>query len=171
MSKFKVIIQDTGMFISAGIEAIIEDEVTTRFKTAQLQSWNFLSRSRATYNIRFFFFFRLFIYLKFLSWTLTIVWFVGFLIRYFFFFPIRFILFLLSGVLLIVGPAFVGCVPDQKYFLRLIFFYENIISKNNNFRLREEWNKYVMLMIMRISSRAFSAIVTFHNKFFFKYIL
>lgn len=44
------------MFISAGIEAIIEDEVTTRFKTAQLSSWNFLSRSRPAFTIRFYFF-------------------------------------------------------------------------------------------------------------------
>lgn len=126
---FKVIIQDTSMFISAGIEAIIEDEVTTRFKTAQLSSWNFLSRSRPAFTI---------------SWNLTLIWFIGFIIRYFFLFPIRIVLFTISGCLLILGSALLGCIPNTK--------------------LREEWNKRVMLIIMRISSHAFSAIVTFHNK-------
>lgn len=43
----KVLVNDTLEFLSAGIEAIIEDEVTRRFEAAQLLTWNFLSRNRA----------------------------------------------------------------------------------------------------------------------------
>lgn len=41
-----VLINDSLEFLSAGIESIIEDEVTSRFKAAQLPTWNLLSRSK-----------------------------------------------------------------------------------------------------------------------------
>jgi glycerol-3-phosphate O-acyltransferase 3/4 len=41
-----VLINDSLEFVSAGIESIIEDEVTSRFNAAQLASWNLLSRNR-----------------------------------------------------------------------------------------------------------------------------
>lgn len=41
-----VLVNDMLEFVSAGIESIIEDNVTSRFKAEQLASWNLLSRSR-----------------------------------------------------------------------------------------------------------------------------
>uniref|UniRef100_A0A915ENF8 Phospholipid/glycerol acyltransferase domain-containing protein n=1 Tax=Ditylenchus dipsaci TaxID=166011 RepID=A0A915ENF8_9BILA len=126
----KVIVNDTWEFLNAGIEAIIEDEVTTRFETAQLASWNFLLRSRANY--------------VYISWKLSLIWFVGLIFRYGILFPVRLLLFFISMVLLLFLPAMVGCVPHKK--------------------TRSVLNQCVMLMCMRISSRTFSTIVTFHNK-------
>lgn len=45
----QTIVNDTVGLITAGMESIIEDEVTSRFKAAQLQSWNFLTRNRHNY--------------------------------------------------------------------------------------------------------------------------
>jgi hypothetical protein len=46
-----VLVNDTLEFVSAGVESIIEDQVTSRFKAAQLASWNLLSRSKR--NVQF----------------------------------------------------------------------------------------------------------------------
>lgn len=40
------VVSDTLEFICAGVEAIVEDEVTSRFKAAQLSVWNLLARNR-----------------------------------------------------------------------------------------------------------------------------
>lgn len=40
------IVRDMLEFVGAGIESIVEDEVTSRFKAAQLSNWNLLARNR-----------------------------------------------------------------------------------------------------------------------------
>ncbi|KIH68626.1 Acyltransferase, partial [Ancylostoma duodenale] len=41
-----VVVDDSIDFITAGIEAIIEDQVTSRFRAEQIPSWNLLTRTR-----------------------------------------------------------------------------------------------------------------------------
>ncbi|KAI1722174.1 acyltransferase domain-containing protein [Ditylenchus destructor] len=127
----KVIVNDTWEFIGAGIEAIIEDEVTTRFKTAQLASWNFLLRNRASSYVR-------------MNWKLCVIWFAGFLFRYLILFPVRLLLFLISMALIVTLLPAVGLIKNET--------------------IKAKLYARVMLMCMRISSRAFSSIVKFHNK-------
>lgn len=62
-------------YIKAGVEAIIEDEVTSRFEAEELKNWNLLTRTNRYY--------------EFISWRLTIIWFIGFFIRYFILMPFR----------------------------------------------------------------------------------
>lgn len=62
-------------YIRSGIEAIIEDQVTSRFEAEELKNWNLLIRTHSGY--------------EFISWKLTIIWMCGFLFRYFFLFPLR----------------------------------------------------------------------------------
>lgn len=46
----KVIVNDTLELISAGVESIIEDEVTPRFRAAEFPKWNCLTRYRDQYS-------------------------------------------------------------------------------------------------------------------------
>lgn len=62
-------------YIKAGIEAIIEDEVTSRFEAEELKSWNLLTRTNRQY--------------EFITWKLTFMWMAGFIIRYFILMPLR----------------------------------------------------------------------------------
>lgn len=62
-------------YIRSGIEAIIEDQVTSRFEAEELKNWNLLIRTHSGY--------------EFISWKLTIIWMCGFVFRYFFLFPLR----------------------------------------------------------------------------------
>lgn len=62
-------------YVKSGVEAIIEDDVTSRFQAEELKSWNMLTRTNRRY--------------EFISWKITLIWMVGFAIRYFILMPLR----------------------------------------------------------------------------------
>lgn len=62
-------------YMNAGIEAIIEDDVTSRFEAEEIKNWNLLTRTNRRY--------------EFITWRLTVIWVFGFFIRYFILMPIR----------------------------------------------------------------------------------
>lgn len=70
-------------YVRTGMEAIIEDQVTSRFEAEELRSWNLLTRTNHKY--------------EFISWRLTVIWVFGFLMRYLFLMPLR-IIILFFGV-------------------------------------------------------------------------
>ncbi|KYN06403.1 Glycerol-3-phosphate acyltransferase 3 [Cyphomyrmex costatus] len=87
-------------YIRAGVEAIIEDEVTSRFEAEELKNWNLLTRTNRHY--------------EFISWKLTFIWIFGFVMRYCFLLPLRiFICFV--GVLYLVFVTFlIGFLPNGR---------------------------------------------------------
>ncbi|KAJ1363066.1 hypothetical protein KIN20_022830 [Parelaphostrongylus tenuis] len=94
-------IRDSVDFVKAGIEAIIEDEVTSRFEAEQLVSWNMLTRT----SIRSY---------HFVNWKLSVLWVLGFLFRYCLLLPFRLILFSIGMILLQISTATLGLVPHGK---------------------------------------------------------
>lgn len=62
-------------YVKSGMEAIIEDEVTSRFEAEELKNWNLLTRTNRHY--------------EFISLKLTIIWMIGFTIRYVILMPCR----------------------------------------------------------------------------------
>lgn len=62
-------------YVKSGMEAIIEDEVTSRFEAEELKNWNLLTRTNRHY--------------EFISLKLTIIWMIGFFIRYVILMPSR----------------------------------------------------------------------------------
>ncbi|CDW53258.1 Protein ACL-5, isoform b [Trichuris trichiura] len=66
-----IFFEDSLDFIKAGMEAVIEDEVTSRFSSAELTTWNLLTRT------------------KLFSWKLSLVWTVGLIFRYCVLFPTK----------------------------------------------------------------------------------
>ncbi|XP_076043637.1 glycerol-3-phosphate acyltransferase 4 isoform X2 [Oratosquilla oratoria] len=86
-------------YISAGMEAIVDDEVTKRFSAEELTSWNLLTRTNCHY--------------EFISVRLTIFWVVGFLVRYFLLLPLRITILLFGMLVLVVCTYIVGCLPDS----------------------------------------------------------
>ncbi|XP_055917845.1 glycerol-3-phosphate acyltransferase 3 isoform X4 [Eupeodes corollae] len=62
-------------YVKAGVEAIIEDQVTSRFEAEELKNWNLLTRTNRRY--------------EFISWKLTIIWMIGFFVRYVVLMPLR----------------------------------------------------------------------------------
>ncbi|CAH0599577.1 unnamed protein product [Chrysodeixis includens] len=68
--------------VKAGMESIIEDQVTSVFEAEELRSWNLLTRTNRQY--------------EFLTWRLTIIWAMGFVVRYMFLLPLRIMIFIIG---------------------------------------------------------------------------
>lgn len=99
-SQHEFQLDDACTLVHKGITAIIDDQVTKRFNTEELRSWNLLTRT----NIRNY---------QFMSVFLGLSWFVGFIMRYFILLPLR-IMFTFSGIVwLIISMALVGCLPES----------------------------------------------------------
>ncbi|RMC13655.1 hypothetical protein DUI87_08732 [Hirundo rustica rustica] len=84
---------DVMYFSKKGCEAVAEDEVTRRFSSEELLSWNLLSRTNAN--------------LHHVSWKLAAVWVIGILIRYCLLLPFRILL-------LVLATTVVGQFPNGR---------------------------------------------------------
>lgn len=85
------------------MEAIIEDDVTSRFEAEELKNWNLLTRTNRRY--------------EFISWRLTVIWVIGFLIRYLLLMPLRVII------------CFIGVSKSRMCFSGTLIF--SLGSQNN----------------------------------------
>ncbi|XP_021931753.1 glycerol-3-phosphate acyltransferase 4 isoform X2 [Zootermopsis nevadensis] len=88
-------------FVKVGVEAIIEDQVTLRFETEELKSWNLLTRTNRHY--------------EFISWRLSFIWMVGFFMRYCFLLPLRVLICFIGVMWLTICTGIVGYVPEGKF--------------------------------------------------------
>ncbi|XP_066581595.1 glycerol-3-phosphate acyltransferase 3 isoform X3 [Prorops nasuta] len=88
-------------YIRAGVEAIIEDEVTSRFEAEELKNWNLLTRTNRQY--------------EFISWRLTVIWMCGFVMRYCFLLPLRIFICFIGVMWLTVCTAVVGYIPEGSF--------------------------------------------------------
>ncbi|CAG4958525.1 unnamed protein product [Colias eurytheme] len=86
--------------VKAGMESIIEDQVTSVFEAEELRSWNLLTRTNRQY--------------EFLTWRLTIIWVMGFIVRYFFLLPLRILIFVIGVITTLVSMTLIGLLPDGK---------------------------------------------------------
>ncbi|CAK9824599.1 Glycerol-3-phosphate acyltransferase 3-like [Anthophora retusa] len=85
-------------YIKAGVEAIIEDEVTSRFEAEELKNWNLLTRTNTHY--------------EFISWKLTVIWICGFVMRYCFLLPLRIIICFVGVLYLVITTFLIGFLPN-----------------------------------------------------------
>ncbi|XP_063981303.1 glycerol-3-phosphate acyltransferase 3 isoform X2 [Diachasmimorpha longicaudata] len=88
-------------YIKAGVEAIIEDEVTSRFEAEELKNWNLLTRTNRRY--------------EFISWRLTVIWMCGFFMRYCFLLPLRILICHIGVMWLTLCTAVVGYIPESSF--------------------------------------------------------
>ncbi|XP_004534734.1 glycerol-3-phosphate acyltransferase 3 isoform X1 [Ceratitis capitata] len=89
-------------YIKAGVESIIEDEVTSRFEAEELKSWNLLTRTNRHY--------------EFISWKITLIWMTGFAVRYFILMPLRVFVCFVGVFIAVIANSLVALIPLE--FLR-----------------------------------------------------
>ncbi|KRZ92565.1 Glycerol-3-phosphate acyltransferase 4 [Trichinella sp. T8] len=94
------VVEDALDFTKAGIEAIIEDDVTSRFSAAELTSWNLLTRSSYGYHL--------------LNWKLGLLWGFGLIIRYFVIFPINLTILVIALFILIATGCTITFIRDEE---------------------------------------------------------
>ncbi|XP_076164848.1 glycerol-3-phosphate acyltransferase 4 isoform X1 [Ptiloglossa arizonensis] len=85
-------------YIKAGVEAIIEDEVTSRFEAEELKNWNLLTRTNRQY--------------EFISWKLTVIWMFGFVMRYCFLLPLRIFICFIGVQYLVITTFCIASLPN-----------------------------------------------------------
>ncbi|XP_068460938.1 glycerol-3-phosphate acyltransferase 3-like isoform X2 [Clinocottus analis] len=93
-------LSDSFYFTRRGIESIVEDEVTQRFSSEELVSWNLLTRT----NVDF----------QYISLRLTLLYGVGILVRYCILAPLRITLVCIGLTWLVIGTSAVGLLPNWR---------------------------------------------------------
>ncbi|KFO38391.1 Glycerol-3-phosphate acyltransferase 3 [Fukomys damarensis] len=93
-------LSDVFYFSKKGLEAIVEDEVTQRFSSEELESWNLLTRTNTNFH--------------YISPRLTMVWVLGVIVRYCVLLPLRVTLAFIGISLLVIGTTLVGQLPDSS---------------------------------------------------------
>ncbi|XP_041956441.1 glycerol-3-phosphate acyltransferase 3-like [Alosa sapidissima] len=93
-------LSDVFYFSRKGIETIVEDEVTQRFTSEELASWNLLTRTN--YNFQY------------ISLRLTILWGMGVMVRYCILLPLRVTLASIGLIWLVIGTTLVGFLPNSR---------------------------------------------------------
>ncbi|XP_063879298.1 glycerol-3-phosphate acyltransferase 3-like isoform X1 [Scylla paramamosain] len=98
--------EDPLPYLAAGMRAVVSDCVTKSFTSAELRTWNMLSRTKRQRYLR-------------KSPSLTVFWAVGFVLRWVFLMPVRVLLLVISLTTLIVLCAAVGLLPSSAFKRRL----------------------------------------------------
>ena len=128
--KNSVLLDDIVDYTRQALEAIVDDEVTKRFTSAdEMAVWNLLTRTQQHHEL--------------FSMRVTLLWLAGFVVRYFILFPFRLCLLFLALCWMLGSALFLKYFPIQDDNLRFGF--------------------YVNIVLHRILSRVFSAIITYHN--------
>lgn len=93
-------LSDCFYFSRRGIESIIEDEVTQRFSSEELVSWNLLTRTNNDF--------------QYISLRLTLVYGLGIFVRYCILAPLRITLACIGLSWLVIGTSAVGFLPNWR---------------------------------------------------------
>ncbi|XP_055035361.2 glycerol-3-phosphate acyltransferase 3 [Misgurnus anguillicaudatus] len=91
---------DVFYFCKKGIENIVEDQVTQRFTSEELASWNLLTRTNNNF--------------RYISVRVTIIWGLGVFIRYCILLPLRITLAAIGLSWLVIGTTLVGSLPNSN---------------------------------------------------------
>ncbi|XP_069486496.1 glycerol-3-phosphate acyltransferase 3 isoform X2 [Ambystoma mexicanum] len=93
-------LSDVFYFSKKGFEAIVEDEVTQRFSSEELFSWNLLTRTNHNF--------------QYISLRVTMIWVLGVVVRYGILLPLRISLATIGITFLIIGATLVGQLPNSR---------------------------------------------------------
>uniref|UniRef100_A0A672ML45 Glycerol-3-phosphate acyltransferase 3-like n=1 Tax=Sinocyclocheilus grahami TaxID=75366 RepID=A0A672ML45_SINGR len=93
-------LSDVLYFTRKGIESIVEDDVTQRFTSEELVSWNLLTRTNNNF--------------QYISLRLTVLWGVGVVVRYCILLPLRITLTAIGLSWLVIGTTMVGVLPNFR---------------------------------------------------------
>lgn len=122
-------LSDACKFVMRGVSAIVDDQVTKRFTPEELKTWNLLTRTNGKNY-------------QFMSRSLGLYWFLGFLVRYTILMPLR-IMFTLAGFAwLICTMSLIGLMPRN---------------------LRDKPYRLTSLMSFRMLSCGITSKLNFHN--------
>uniref|UniRef100_A0A672RKB3 Phospholipid/glycerol acyltransferase domain-containing protein n=1 Tax=Sinocyclocheilus grahami TaxID=75366 RepID=A0A672RKB3_SINGR len=108
---------DAFYFCKKGIENIVEDQVTQRFTSEELASWNLLTRTNNNF--------------RYISVRLTIIWGLGVFIRYCILLPLRITLAVIGLSWLVIGTTIVGLLPSSNQMTIVSYMSHGMHNREN----------------------------------------
>ncbi|XP_060928126.1 glycerol-3-phosphate acyltransferase 3 [Limanda limanda] len=93
-------LSDALYFYKEGVESMVDDQVTQRFSSEELASWNLLTRTNQNF--------------RYISLRLTVIWGLGVFVRYGVLFPLRITLTVIGLSWLVIGTTLVGFLPESS---------------------------------------------------------
>ncbi|KAM7368576.1 hypothetical protein PAMP_012903 [Pampus punctatissimus] len=93
-------LSDAFYFYKKGVESIVDDQVTQRFSSEELASWNLLTRTNQNF--------------RYISLRLTVIWVLGVFVRYCVLFPLRITLAIIGLSWLVIGTSLVGFLAESS---------------------------------------------------------
>lgn len=148
------IAEDAMFFMSSGVEAIIDDDVTQCFRPEQLSGWNLLARTNCRY--------------QFMSVRLTCIWFVGVIFRWFFLMPWRVSVTFIGCIWMIISMTIAALAndPTERADLksRTGWIPKSLMSWVDDEETRLKAAYWANIVTYRIFTRALGAIVNYHNR-------
>ncbi|KAM7392401.1 hypothetical protein PAMA_007493 [Pampus argenteus] len=93
-------LSDAFYFYKKGVESIVDDQVTQRFSSEELASWNLLTRTNQNF--------------RYISLRLTVIWVLGVFVRYCILFPLRITLAITGLLWLVIGTTLVGFLSESS---------------------------------------------------------
>lgn len=116
-------------YVRSGVASIIEDEVTQRFEAEELKSWNLLIRT----NDRF----------QFLTWQISVFYWVGCFFRYCLLLPGRLLILLVGLLYMALGMSLIGPMKEGPW---------------------KRWLNYqITTSCFQVLGGALSVVVTYHH--------
>ncbi|TDH02445.1 hypothetical protein EPR50_G00173290 [Perca flavescens] len=100
LAEGKFCLSDVFYFYKKGLESIVDDQVTQRFSSEELNSWNLLTRTNQNF--------------RYISLRLTVIWGLGVFVRYCVLFPLRITLATIGLSWLVIGTILVGFLPESS---------------------------------------------------------
>uniref|UniRef100_A0A8C9X4Y2 Glycerol-3-phosphate acyltransferase 3 n=1 Tax=Sander lucioperca TaxID=283035 RepID=A0A8C9X4Y2_SANLU len=100
LAEGKFCLSDVFYFYKKGVESIVDDQVTQRFSSEELNSWNLLTRTNQNF--------------RYISLRLTVIWGLGVFVRYSVLFPLRITLATIGLSWLVIGTILVGFLPESS---------------------------------------------------------
>ncbi|XP_063745944.1 glycerol-3-phosphate acyltransferase 3 isoform X2 [Eleginops maclovinus] len=110
-------LSDALFFYQTGLESIVDDTVTQRFSSEELNSWNLLTRTNQNF--------------RYISLRLTLFWGVGVCVRYGLLLPFRITLAVIGLSWLVIGTVLVGLLPESRICARGLSATIQYHSKEN----------------------------------------
>ncbi|XP_017463365.1 PREDICTED: glycerol-3-phosphate acyltransferase 4-like, partial [Rhagoletis zephyria] len=100
-------------FARAGIQSIVDDQVTKRFAAKELQTWNLLTRTDKFYHYK--------------SLRLAAIWLTGAFFRYFILFPFRAIITIVGVLFLIAITGLIGLIFPEGPIKKWVYYSVSIM--------------------------------------------
>lgn len=135
-------------YLKSGFEAVIEDDVSCRFESEELEGWNLMTRTSLRYEL--------------ISLKLTLVWIIGIFFRYMILLPIRIVICFIAVSIF----QYLKILARELNHFKVLWFVVvfTLVGLIPNDFARRNFHEFAWFIGMHLMGGSVSANITFHNQ-------